>query len=151
MVEITVTVLQIEITTIEIDSTILVIMVGDIIVQMVSPRIGAIVRIVTQINIKTDNFKAVTRVTIKATTQITLTIRVMVVTRGLSMVEKISIEINSKIIKTTNLNRIIDHNTGHSNYNSTSSFSDVSSFVTRDSVTFDARRNQGFPNACTVK
>ncbi len=44
-----------------------------------------------------------------------------------------------------------DRNTGHSNYNSTSSFPDVSSFVTRDGVTFDARRNQGFPNACTVK
>ncbi len=42
-----------EITTIEIDSTILVITVGDIITQMVSPRIEAIVRIVTQINIKT--------------------------------------------------------------------------------------------------
>ncbi len=44
-----------------------------------------------------------------------------------------------------------DRYMGHSNYNSTSSLSDVSSFVTRDGVTFDARRNQGFPNACTVK
>ncbi len=44
-----------------------------------------------------------------------------------------------------------DRYMGHSNCNSTSSLSDVSSFVTRDSVTFDARRNQGFPNACTVK
>ncbi len=44
-----------------------------------------------------------------------------------------------------------DHNMGHSKYNSTSSFCDVSSFVTRHSVTFDAIRNQGFPNACTVK
>ncbi len=33
----------------------------------------------------------------------------------------------------------------HSNYNSTSSLSDVSSIVTHDGVTFDARRNQGFP------
>ncbi len=44
-----------------------------------------------------------------------------------------------------------DRNMGHSKYNSTSSLSDVSSFVTRDGVTFDARRNQGFPNTCTVK
>ncbi len=40
---------------------------------------------------------------------------------------------------------------GHSNHNSTSSLSDVSSFVTRDGVTFDARRNQGFPNIYKVK
>ncbi len=40
---------------------------------------------------------------------------------------------------------------GHSNYNSNSSLSDLSGFVTCDGVTFDARRNQGFPNACTVK
>ncbi len=44
-----------------------------------------------------------------------------------------------------------DRYMGHSNCNSTSSLSDVSSFVRRDGVTFDARRNQGFPNACTVK
>ncbi len=33
----------------------------------------------------------------------------MVGNRGLSVVEKISIEINSKIIKTTNLDRIMAH------------------------------------------
>ncbi len=44
-----------------------------------------------------------------------------------------------------------DRYMGHSNYISTSSLSHVSSFVTHDGVTFDARRNQGFPNACTVK
>ncbi len=44
-----------------------------------------------------------------------------------------------------------DRNMGHSKYNSTSSLSDVSSFVTRDGVAFDARNNQGFPNAYTVK
>ncbi len=92
MGEITVTVLQIETTTIKIDSTILVITVGDII---------------TQINIKTGGFKAVTRVTIEETTQITITMRVMVGHRGLSVVDKISIEINSKHIKTTNLDRNI--------------------------------------------
>ncbi len=107
MVEITVTVLQIEITTIEIDSAILVITVGDIITQMVSPRIGAIFRIVTQINIKTDKFKAATRVAINETVQIAITMRVMDGTRGLNVVEKISTEINSKIIKTTNLDRIM--------------------------------------------
>ncbi len=74
---------------------------------MVSPRIGAIVRIATQINIKTGSFKAITRMTIKEITQITITMRVMVGTRGLSMVEKISIEINSKTINTTNLDRIM--------------------------------------------
>ncbi len=40
---------------------------------------------------------------------------------------------------------------GHSSYNSTSSLCDVSNFVTCDYVTFDARQNQGFPKACTVK
>ncbi len=107
MVEITITVLQIEITTIEIDSTILVITVGDIITQIVSPRIGAIVRIITLINIKTGKFKATTRVAIKETAQIAITMRVMDGTSGLNMVEKISTEINSKIIKTTNLDRIM--------------------------------------------
>ncbi len=105
---------------------------------MVSLQIGAIARIVTLINIKTVKFKATTRVAIKETTQIAITMRVMDGTRGLNMVEKICSEIKRKIIKTTNLN-------------STSSFSDVSSFVTCDGVTFDARKNQGFPNACTVK
>ncbi len=85
MVEITVMVLQIEITIIEIDSTILV---GDIITQMDSPRIGAIIRIISQITIKTGNFKVITTVAIKETTQITITMRVMVGTRGLSVVEK---------------------------------------------------------------
>ncbi len=103
MVEITVTVHQIEIITIEMDSTILVIMVRDIITQIVSPQIGAIVRIVTQINIKTGKFKAATRVAIKETAQIAITMRVMDGTRGLNVVEKINTEINSKIIKTTNL------------------------------------------------
>ncbi len=36
-------------------------------------------------------------------------------------------------------------------YNSTSSFSDVSSFMTRDGVTFDARKNWGFPNGLYSK
>ncbi len=44
-----------------------------------------------------------------------------------------------------------DRYMSHSNYNSTSSLCDVSNFVKRDGVTFDARRNQGFLNACTVK
>ncbi len=44
-----------------------------------------------------------------------------------------------------------DRYIGHSNYNSNSSLSDVSSFVTSDGVTFDARRSQGFPNTCTAK
>ncbi len=107
MVEITVTVLQIEITTIEIDSNILVITVGDIITQMVSPPIGAIVRIVTQINIKTGKFKAATRVVIKEPAQIDITMRVVDGTRGLKVVEKFSTEINSKSIRTTILDRIM--------------------------------------------
>ncbi len=44
-----------------------------------------------------------------------------------------------------------DRITGYSNYNSTSFFSDVSSFVTHDGVTFDVRRNHGVLNSCTVK
>ncbi len=161
MIEITITVLQIEITTIEIDSTILVITVGDIITQMVSSWIGAIVRIITQINIKTGNFKAITIMTIKETTQITITIRLMVGTRGLSMVEKIQYRNQQQNYENNQPRQNYghqkpafsgnDHNKGHSNYKSTSSFSDVSSFVTRYCVTFDPRRNQGFPNTCTVK
>ncbi len=59
----------------EIDITILFITIGGIITQIVSPRIGAIDKIVTQINIKTGNFKAVTSVAIKETTPITITMR----------------------------------------------------------------------------
>ncbi len=73
---------------IKIDSTILVITVGDIISQMVSSRMGAIVKIVTQINIKTGKFKAATRVAIKEIAQITITMRIMVATRGLNVIEK---------------------------------------------------------------
>ncbi len=107
MVEITITIHQIEITTIEIYSTVLVITVRDIITQMVSPRIGAIVRIVTQINKKPGKFKATTRVIIRGSAQIDITMRVMEGTRGLHMVGKISTEINSKIIRTTILERVM--------------------------------------------
>ncbi len=40
-----------------------------------------------------------------------------------------------------------DQNTGHSNYNSTSSFSDVSSFVTRDGPDYTIRNTTGEINA----
>ncbi len=91
MVEITVTIHQIEITTIEIDGTVLVIMVGNITTQMFSPWIGAIVRIVTQINIKTGKFKATTRVVIREPAQIDITMRVMDGTMVLNMVGKIRV------------------------------------------------------------
>ncbi len=44
-----------------------------------------------------------------------------------------------------------NHKNGCSNYNSSSSLSALSRFVTDDGVTFDVRRNQGFLNSCTVK
>ncbi len=98
MVEITVTIHQLE-TTIVIGSTVLVITVGDITTQMVSPRLGAIARIVTQINIKTGKFKAATMVVIRGPGQIDITMRVMDGTRGLNVVRKISTYNNSQIIK----------------------------------------------------
>ncbi len=107
MVEITVTCHQIEIMTIEIDSTILVITVGDIITQIVSPQIGAIFRIIIQINIKTGKFKAATRVVIRGPAQKSITMRVMDGTRGLNVVGKISTEINCKIIRTIILDMLI--------------------------------------------
>ncbi len=58
---------------------------------MVSPLIGAIVRIVTQINIITGKFKASIRGGIKEPAQIAITMRVVDGTRGLNVVEKISI------------------------------------------------------------
>ncbi len=54
-----------------------------------------------------SQFKAATRVTIRERAQIAITMRVMDGTRGLNVVEKNSTEINSKIIRTTNLNRIM--------------------------------------------
>ncbi len=44
-----------------------------------------------------------------------------------------------------------DHNRGDSSYNSSSSLSALSSFITHNGVTFDLRRNQGFLNTCTEK
>ncbi len=110
---------------------------------MVSPRIGAIVRIATQTNIKTGKFRAATSVVIRGPAQIDITMRVMDGSRGLKVVPRQSYGHQKPAF--------YGYDTGHSNFNSTSSFSDVSSFVTCESVTFDARRNQGFPNACTVK
>ncbi len=62
---------------------------------MVSPRIEAIVRIVTQINIKTGKFKATTRVVIRVPAQIDITMRVKDGARGLNVVGKISTDNNS--------------------------------------------------------
>ncbi len=74
---------------------------------MISPKIGAIVRIINKNNIKTGKFIAATRVAIEETAQIAITMRVMDGTRGLNVVEKISTEINNKIIRTTKLDRIM--------------------------------------------
>ncbi len=58
---------------------------------------------------------------------------------------------NHTLATNTN-NPMDDHNGGHSSYkNSSSPLSELSSFVTHDGVTFDAKRNQGFLNACTKK
>ncbi len=107
MVEITITVHQIEITTIGIDSTNLVIMIGDIITQMVSPQLGAIIRIVTQINIKTGHYKTAGRVAIIETEQITIITKVIIGTRGPNMVERVSSTINSSLIATIKLDKLI--------------------------------------------
>ncbi len=82
-------------TTFGIDNTILVIMIGDTITQMVSHQLGAIVRIVTLINIKTGHFKIATRVEIIETEQPTITTMVMIRTRGPNVLESVSFATNS--------------------------------------------------------
>ncbi len=107
MVEITVNFHQIDITTIVIGSTVLVITVGNITTQMVSPRLGVIVRIATQTNIKTGKFKATTRVVIRGPAQINIIMRVMDGTRGLNVVGKVSTDNNSQIFKTTSPEKVM--------------------------------------------
>ncbi len=84
-------------------------MIGDIITQMVSHQLGTIVRIVTQINIKTGHFKIATRVAIIETDQTTIITMVMIRTRGPNMLEKVSSVINSSSIATIKLIVIIQH------------------------------------------
>ncbi len=94
-VEITITIHQIGTTTIGIDSTVLVIMIGDTKTEMVSQQLRAIVRIDTLINIKTGHFKIATRVAIIETDQITITTMVMTRTRGPNILEKVSSATNT--------------------------------------------------------
>ncbi len=136
-------------------------MIEDTITQMVSHQLGAIIRIITLINITTGHLQIATRVAIIVTDQITITTMVMIGTRGSQHITKSQFRNQQQFNPNNQARRNHndhpasfngnDRHMGHSNYNSTSSLSDVSSFVTRHSVTFDTRRNQGFPNACTVK
>ncbi len=147
--------------TIGINSTIIFIMIGDIITQMISHQLGAIARIVAQINIKTGHFRIDTRVAIIETDQTTIIRMIMIGTKDPNMSEGISSVTNSSSITTIKLDKTYSNHLasfngndtymGDSNYNSTASLSDVSSSVTCDGVTFDAIRNHGFPNVCTVK
>ncbi len=84
-----------------IDSTILVIMIRDTIIQMVSHQLGAIV------NIKTGHFQITTRVAIIVTDQITITTMVMIGTRGPNILERVSFATNSSSIATIKLDEII--------------------------------------------
>ncbi len=132
-------------------------MIGDIITQMVSHQLGAIVRIVTQINIKTGHSKTATMVAIIEIDGINKITMVMI---GTQHIRKSQFN-NQQLFNRNNQTRQAysnqpassngnDSYMGHSNYNSSCSLSDVSSFVTHDGVTFDSRRIQGFPNTCTV-
>ncbi len=93
-------------TTIGIDSTILVIMIGDTIIQMVSHQLGAIVRIITLINIKRGHFQIATSRAIIVADQITITTMVMIGTRGLNVLERASPTTNSSSIATIKLDQI---------------------------------------------
>ncbi len=158
---ITVTFTLIGMTTIILGITVLVTMVEGITTPMVSPWLGTIVRTTTPINIISATVKATTRVVIRETTQIDIMMRAMDGTKGHNVVEKVRIGDRNKLILPTskkypmviNSQHIVEttFNNGRTNYNSTSSLSALSSFVTHDDVTFDAKRNQGFLNAWTVK
>ncbi len=70
-------------------------MIGDTIIQMVSQQLGAIVRIVTLINIKTGHFKIANRVAIIETDQIIISTMVMIGSRGPNVLERVSSATNS--------------------------------------------------------
>ncbi len=74
---------------------------------MVSHQLGAIVRIVTKINIKTGHFKIATRVAIIETDQITITTMVMIGTRGPNILERVSSVPNSSSITTIKIDKLI--------------------------------------------
>ncbi len=112
IVRVEITVHQIRTTTIGIDSTILVIMIGDTITQMVSHQLGAIVRIITLINIKIGHFHIASRVTIIVTDQIIITTMVMIGTSGPNILERVSSATNSSsitIIKLDEITMITQH------------------------------------------
>ncbi len=68
--------------------------------------IGAIIRIVTQINIKTGHFQIITMVAIIGSDQITITTMVMIGTRGPNMLERVSPSTNISSIATIKLDEI---------------------------------------------
>ncbi len=82
-------------------------MIGDTITQMVSHQLGAIVRIVNLINIKTGHFKIATRVAIIETDQITITTMVINGTRDPNILESVSSITNSSPITTIKLDKHI--------------------------------------------
>ncbi len=82
-------------------------MVGNIITQMVSHQVGAIVRIITQINIKTGSFRIATRMVIIETYQTTIITMVMIGTRSPNVSERVSSVTNSSSITTMKLDKLI--------------------------------------------
>ncbi len=82
-------------------------MIGDKITQMVSHKLGTIVRIVTQINIKTCHFKIATWVAIIEKDQTTIITMVMIGNRGPNVLERVSFVINSSLITTIKQDKLI--------------------------------------------
>ncbi len=89
VIGINVTVSLIGMTTIVLGSTVLVTTVEGIATQMVSPRLGTIIRTVTQINIISAKIKAATRMVIREPTQIDIIMRAIGGTRGHNVIGKV--------------------------------------------------------------
>ncbi len=104
MIEITVTILHIGMTTIILRSTVLVTTVEGIATLMVSPQLEIIVRTTTTIKIITGKVKAASRVVIRDPTQIDIIMRAMDGTKSHNVVEKVRIGGCNKITLATTQN-----------------------------------------------
>ncbi len=105
MIEITVTILHIGMTTIVLSSTVLVTTtVEGIATLMVSPQLEIIVRTATTIKIITGKVKAASRVVIRDPTQIDIIMRAMDGTKSHNVVEKVRIGGCNKITLATTQN-----------------------------------------------
>ncbi len=97
VIEITVTVLLIGMTTIVLGGTVLVTTVEGMATLMVSPRLGTIVRTAIPIQTITGKVKAATRVVIRDPIQIDIIMRAMDGTKGHNLIEKVRIGDSNKI------------------------------------------------------